>query len=81
MNDSFKDIIHLPHPEPKTHRRMPIEARAAQFAPFAAISGHEDTIANEVIKSKKMYTRDAPSEEDRLIEEDTMEKEEEWHDE
>ena len=45
----YDDIINLPHPEPKHHPRMSMMARAAQFAPFAAISGHDDAI-REVAK-------------------------------
>lgn len=35
-----KDIINLPHPTSAKHPRMPLSDRAAQFAPFAALSGH-----------------------------------------
>ena len=41
----YTDIIHLPHPEPKNHLRMPMEARAAQFAPFAALTGYDAVIS------------------------------------
>lgn len=41
----YNDIIHLPHPEPKNHPRMPMEARAAQFAPFAALTGYDAVIS------------------------------------
>lgn len=41
MTHAYDDIIHLPHPEPKRHPRMSLEARAAQFAPFAALTGHQ----------------------------------------
>ena len=41
----YTDIIHLPHPEPKNHPRMPMEARAAQFAPFAALTGYDAVIS------------------------------------
>lgn len=34
------DIINLPHPTSAKHPRMPLSDRAAQFAPFAALSGH-----------------------------------------
>lgn len=44
MTDTYEDIIHLPHPNPKRHPRMPQQQRAAQFAPFAALSGHEEAI-------------------------------------
>lgn len=36
----YDDIIDLPHPEPRHHVRMTPENRAAQFAPFAALTGH-----------------------------------------
>ena len=38
MNDNSADIITLPPPEPQNHRRMSMMARAAQFAPFAALT-------------------------------------------
>ncbi len=40
----YDDIINLPHPTSKKHPRMPLEDRAAQFAPFAALTGHEEAI-------------------------------------
>ncbi len=40
----YADIIELPHPEPKTHSRMPAQNRAAQFSPFAALSGYDTAI-------------------------------------
>ena len=44
MNEKYKDILFLSHYEPKKHPRMSIEARSAQFAPFAALTGYEDLI-------------------------------------
>ena len=46
MTNDYDDIIHLPHFEPKHHPRMSMESRAAQFAPFAALTGYEDAIQN-----------------------------------
>ena len=40
----YEDIIDLPRPEPKGHRRMSMAKRAAQFAPFAALSGMAEAI-------------------------------------
>lgn len=40
----YDDIIGMEHPVSKRHRPMPLEARAAQFAPFAALTGHQDAI-------------------------------------
>jgi len=44
MSDNYNDIINLPHYEPKRHARMSLSARAAQFAPFAALTGHDEAI-------------------------------------
>lgn len=44
MKNPYADIIDLPHPEPQNHPRMPQENRAAQFAPFAALSGYGDAV-------------------------------------
>ena len=42
----YKDIIDMPRHEPDEakHPRMPRENRAAQFAPFAALNGFEESI-------------------------------------
>ena len=48
MNDAdihkYDDIINLPHHVSSTRPHMSIEERAAQFSPFAALTGHEDAI-------------------------------------
>lgn len=40
----YDDIIHLPHPVSTRHPQMPMINRAAQFAPFAALTGHDEAI-------------------------------------
>ena len=40
----YDDIIHLPHHVSTVHPPMPIAERAAQFSPFAALTGFEDAI-------------------------------------
>lgn len=40
----YDEIIHHPHYEPKHHPRMSKEMRAAQFAPYAALHGHDAAI-------------------------------------
>lgn len=42
--DNYQDIINLPHHTSTKHPRMTKESRAAQFAPFAALTGHSDAI-------------------------------------
>ena len=43
-NDNYDDIINLPHHVSKTHPQMSLHDRAAQFSPFAALTGHEEEI-------------------------------------
>lgn len=42
--DNYEDIIHLPHPISKKHPLMSRANRAAQFAPFAALTGHKEAV-------------------------------------
>ena len=44
MTGNYDDIIDLPHHISKKHRPMPRETRAAQFAPFAALTGYESDV-------------------------------------
>ena len=41
----YKDIINLPHHQSKTRKHMSMVDRAAQFSPFAALTGHSASIA------------------------------------
>lgn len=61
--EMYKDIINLSRPKSKIKNPMSLEERAAQFSPFAALTGH-----NEVIKEKARLTQEK-------IELDDMEKE------
>jgi hypothetical protein len=44
MNGKYDDIINLPHPTSKRFPRMPLAERAAQFSPFAALTGYDSVI-------------------------------------
>ena len=44
MNEKYKDMLHLPHPVSPTHPRMSLQDRAAQFSPFAALTGYDDAL-------------------------------------
>ena len=44
---NYDDIIHLPHHVSKRHPQMSMWSRAAQFAPFAALTGYDDIIREE----------------------------------
>ena len=57
----YDDIINMPHHVSDKHPQMPIEDRAAQFSPFAALTGHEAAIketarlAEEKIREKDSF--------------------------
>lgn len=42
--NNYDDIINLPHYESKIRKRMSLEARSAQFAPFAALTGYDNKV-------------------------------------
>ncbi len=51
--DNYDDIINLPHHVSKSHPQMSMWSRAAQFAPFAALTGYDDAI-KETAKENEM---------------------------
>ncbi len=55
MTHDYDDIIHLPHPVSKHHPQMPMWNRAAQFAPFAALTGYDDAIREMAQESEDSF--------------------------
>lgn len=55
MTHRYDDIIGLPHPEPKKHKRMSIYDRAAQFAPFAALTGFDAVIRRTARANREQF--------------------------
>lgn len=51
----YDDILNLPRPVSRRHRPMPLEDRAVQFAPFAALTSYE-----EILMEAARPTRDCP---------------------
>ena len=45
MKTPYDDIIGLPHHVSQTRPQMPMRDRAAQFAPFAALAGYGEAVA------------------------------------
>ncbi len=52
----YADIIDLPHHQSSTHPHMSLYDRAAQFAPFAALTGYDDMITEEARKTNDSIT-------------------------
>lgn len=44
MNNRYDEIMELPHHISKTRPQMPMSDRAAQFAPFAALTSYDSAI-------------------------------------
>ena len=42
--DDYRDIINLPHRQSQKRQRMSLHDRAAQFAPFAALTGYDEEL-------------------------------------
>ena len=55
--ERYGDIINLPHPLSKNHPRLSKEQRAAQFAPFAALTGYDQVIDGAVEEVREDYGR------------------------
>ena len=52
----YEEILHHPHYEPKNHPRASKEMRAAQFSPFAALTGF-DGILDFTVKTHELKSR------------------------
>lgn len=64
MTNAYDDIIHLPRHVSAKHPQMAVSDRAAQFAPFAALTGHDAAIKEtarltDERKELDEYTMDA----------------------
>ena len=46
MNDKYSNIINLPHHVSERHPPLGRDSYAAQFSPFAALSGYEDVVSD-----------------------------------
>jgi len=53
--DQYDDIIDLPHHVSPTRPRMAMIDRAAQFAPFAALTGYDSAIAESARLTDRFY--------------------------
>lgn len=59
-NNKYDDIINLPPPISKKHPRMSRENRAAQFSPFAALTGYDSAINEKgrLTENKRQLSED-----------------------
>jgi len=64
MSGPYDDIIHLPHPVSSRHAPMSRQDRAAQFSPFAALTGYDAAIAET---GRLTDPEQEPDEQDKLL--------------
>ncbi len=57
----YDDIIHLPHHISRRRPSMPRIGRAAQFAPFAALSGYDDAVEETARLTDRLIEQDEES--------------------
>lgn len=69
----YDDIINCKRPVSGKHPQMPLENRAAQFAPFAALTGYDDAVAEtaRLTDKKAELSEDLRQELDRKLSEIT----------
>ncbi len=67
--EKYKDILYMERPVSKLHTPMPLENRAAQFAPFAALTGYDEAVEETArLTSAKVELSDEMKEElDRAL--------------
>lgn len=56
----YDDIIHLPHHQSTERAHMSLYDRAAQFAPFAALTGYAEAIEETVRIAEENMTQTEP---------------------
>lgn len=58
--EKYQDIINIPYNKSTKRRQMSLNDRAAQFAPFAALTGYEESLkeASRTTTIKKELTQD-----------------------
>lgn len=55
--EKYGDIIDMPHHVSLRRPHMSVHDRAAQFAPFAALTGHDAAMKETAEQMQKIYDR------------------------
>lgn len=58
FDDNYNDIIELPHHTSPVHDRMSMINRAAQFSPFAALTGYDEAVKETARVTKEKIELD-----------------------
>lgn len=52
VQEKYGDLLYLEHPTSRRHKRMSMQDRAAQFAPFAALTGHGAAMKETALRTE-----------------------------
>ena len=55
MDKRYEKILEMPHHTSATRKPMPLYNRAAQFSPFAALTGYEDIISDTAERQTRLF--------------------------
>lgn len=53
--DRYSDMINMRHHRSETRQPLSAQSRAAQFAPFSALAGLEDSLEKTACRNIRMY--------------------------
>ena len=70
MKENYDDIINLPHHTSRQFQRMPLAERAAQFSPFAALTGYDALIRETARQNEILFEPDGPD--NQLLDDDSI---------
>ena len=62
MDKRYEKILEMPHHTSATRKPMPLYNRAAQFSPFAALTGYEDIISDTAERQIQLFQEQEPDE-------------------
>ena len=63
----YGDILDLPNHKSAVHPHMPMEKRAAQFLPFAALAGYDEVIGEAArINEERFRPEGAPPDDETI---------------
>jgi len=62
MDKRYEKILEMEHHTSATHKPMPLYNHAAQFSPFAALTGYEDIISDTAERQIQLFQEQEPDE-------------------
>lgn len=61
MKHSYEELLRMPHPVSQTRRPMSTSDRAAQFMPFAALTGYDEAVLEAASLSQRLAEKSTPA--------------------